>query len=88
MNDDQTRIVAVLVHPSKNETVGEGKRWPRTEVVASIKAGKTFRTIKIRDDGRWNLGAWVQIVRINGVDFIKTVPNNKEDDNLGELPEL
>ena len=88
MNDNQTRIVAVLVHPSVNGSVGDGRRWPRSEVVVSIKAGKKFRTVRRRDDGRWNVGAQVQVVRINMVDFIKTIPNNKEEDNLGELPDL
>ena len=88
MDDDRTRIIAVLVHPSINGIVYEGKRWSRSEVVASIKAGKTFRTVTRRDNGRWNVGDQVQVVKVHRLDFIKTATNNKEEDNLGELPDL
>ena len=88
MNDNRTKIVSVVVRPSINEMVGEWTRWHRTAVVTSIRLGNTFRTIKRREDGKWTKYDMVQIVRINGNDYLKNVPNNIEVDNLGDLPEI
>ena len=38
--------------------------------------------------GKWNKGQPVYIVRINGVDYLKTVDNGRAEDNLDDLPEF
>ncbi len=86
-NDEHTRIVAALVHPSVNGNVGEGIRKSRTDIVTSINGGKAYKTIIWRD-GQWRLGADVHVVRMGSGSYIRTDGNSIEADNLGDLPEL
>lgn len=47
---------------------------------------KRFCTIIEGTDNKWNQGAVVEIVTISGKDYIKTVKDSSEKDNLGKLP--
>jgi len=40
------------------------------------------------NNGNWDLGDFIEIVRINGTDFIRTDRNHTPADNLGSLPEF
>lgn len=67
--------------------------WTTTEVKISRKEviekidneKKNFITITKKSDGTWKDGAKVITVTINGEQYIKTISNNIEKDNLGEL---
>jgi hypothetical protein len=39
-----------------------------------------------KENGEWKIGAKVIVEEIDGNKFIKTDPNGKKEDNLGELP--
>ena len=59
----------------------------RTLVVADLKRGVTYTTIyKAPSDSDWKQGQNVVIETINGVDYLKTLPDQIEADNLGNLP--
>jgi hypothetical protein len=53
-----------------------------------IKKGTTFVTIINNSDGNWSKGQSICIIKVNGVEYIKTVDNGKAADNLENLPEF
>jgi hypothetical protein len=56
-----------------------GKKYPREDVVKFWKAGKKIETSK---------GGKVEVYTTKkGKEFIKTVKDETEEDNLGKLPE-
>ncbi len=58
----------------------------REEIVRDINVySKTIYTAPADNDGL-KKGAKVITERLRGNDYIKTVPDNKEEDNLDELP--
>jgi hypothetical protein len=87
-NDEHTRIIATLVHEDQGERIGEGIRRSRSDVTSIIKTGKSFSTIRKGTDDKWNKGADIHIVKMGAVEFIRTDKNQKDEDNLGSLPEL
>jgi hypothetical protein len=87
-NYAHTHIDRVRVHPDNGDTFGESSEFARTEVVTAIKQGKTFVTILKDSEGKWKKGQPVYIIKVNGVEYIKTVDNGKAEDNLENLPEF
>lgn len=86
--EDRRFISQVIAHPDNGDSVGPGSAWTRADVIGYIDKGYLFCTIIKADDGRWNKGAKVDKVDINGAYYIKTAANSKEEDNLGDLPEF
>lgn len=86
-NAGHTHIDRVRAHPDNGDTMGSATDYERAAVVKAIKDGVTFVTI-FWNDGKWRKGQPVFIVRINGVEYIKTVDNGKAQDNLDNLPEF
>lgn len=86
-NTDHDHIIKVRAHRDLGENV-ESKytEEARSSVVSNLKNGKTYCTITKKE--KWVLGEQVKIIKINEKEFIKTYSNNKEEDNLGELPEF
>jgi hypothetical protein len=87
-NAAHTHIDRVRVHQDTGETIGAPFEQSRMDVVTALKRGRTFVTIVKTADGKWNKGQPVYIIRVNGVEFIKTVDNGKAADNLENLPEF
>ena len=85
-NATGSHIDEVRVHVDNGDTVGSGTSKTRDTVISQLSAGTTFATIYKNSDGKWNLGASVEIVTIEGTKYIKTVPDNTKKDNLGDLP--
>lgn len=61
----------------------------KDEVVNKIENNYKVVTLLKKDDGsgNWIIGAEVLVSVIDGQKYIKTEPNDKKEDNLGELPE-
>lgn len=87
-NSAHTHIDKVRIHPDNGDKMGQSVEQARTDIVNAIKKGTTFVTILKGDDGKWKKGQPVYIIKINGVEYIKTVDNGKAEDNLGNLPEF
>lgn len=87
-NTNHTHIVQVRAHEDTGESVGEGKIYDRQTIVDAINNGSTFVTIYKTNDGKWNKGQTVFIIKVNGTSYLKTVDNGKEEDNLENLPEF
>ena len=87
-NANHTHINKVRVHEDKGDTIGEAKIHSRSSIVDEIDSGTTFVTILKNSNGKWDKGQKVFVIKINGTKYIKTVDNNKEEDNLENLPEF
>ena len=86
-NATHTHIDRVRAHPDNGDTIGAGTEYDRATIVKAVKDGVTFVTI-VMSGGRWQKGQPVYIIKVNGVEYIKTVDNGKERDNLENLPEF
>lgn len=87
-NARHTHIDQVRIHEDMGDNVGEGETYSRQAVVNALYEGTTFVTIFKNDQNSWNIGQKVQIIKVNGTDYIKTVDNGREEDNLENLPEF
>lgn len=57
-------------------------------VLLGFASGYLIKTAFRGKDGKWHEGAVVQKFVKNGYAYLKTCPNNIDEDNLGELPEF
>lgn len=85
-NDKHTHIVKVEAMPDEGDKLGTKVEFNREEVVSKIDRGTTFVTVTLKD-GSYNKGEDVRVVKINNIKYIRTDQNQKENDNLGALPE-
>ncbi len=86
-----TRYISHLkVHLDNGESVGTASTMDRDTVIKLLGGGTTFSTIykKAATDTNWSLGKKIEVYTLNSKKFIKTVSNNKEEDNLEELPDF
>lgn len=79
-------IANVLVHSSAgNNRLTKGQERTKNQIIADL-SNNTYRTaIYNYTDGCWNAGAQVSSVQISGVTYLRTVPDNTQRDNLGNL---
>ena len=56
-------------------------------VILDFASDYLIKTAFRGKDGQWHEGAVVQKFVKNGYPYLKTCPNDIEEDNLGELPE-
>lgn len=87
-NSSHTHIDLVRAQPDNDDAFGAIGEYPRADIVDAIKRGVTFVTITRGQDGNWQKGQPVYIIKVNGVEYIKTVDNGKAADNLENLPEF
>ena len=87
-NQARTHIDSVELRPDNGETLGSAAVWARSQVVTSIKSGKTFITILKGTDDKWKQGQDVHLVAVSGVEYIRSDKNNRAADNLENLPEF
>lgn len=85
-NAGRTHVEAVKACEDKGDSVGAETVMTRSAVVASI-ARYTFMTA-YKENGKYQKGAFVEIVRVNGDPYLRTDANAKASDNLGSLPEF
>ena len=57
-------------------------------VLLGFASGYLIKTAFRGKDGKWHGGAVIQKFVKNGYPYLKTYPNDIEEDNLGELPEF
>lgn len=86
-NAAHTHIDRVRAHPDNGDTIGAAAEYERATIIKAIKDGYTFVTI-VSSGGNWQKGQPVHIIKVNGVEYIKTVDNGQARDNLENLPEF
>lgn len=77
-SDDTTFIEKVKAY--------DGSEKLRSTVVANIENGQTIMTAVKGSDGKYYKGATVNVVKIDGVKYIRTDKNSTKRDNLENLP--
>ena len=85
--DDNSHISIVKRRPDLGDQLGDSTIETKTEIVSSIKDGKSHVTAYWKDK-RWVKGEDVRVVNLGGYDFIRTDRNETKADNLGELPKF
>ncbi|MFM0348986.1 DUF3892 domain-containing protein [Paraburkholderia sp. RL17-347-BIC-D] len=87
-NAQHTHINHLRIAVDNGDSVGQSSEHSRQDIVAAINNGTTFLTIYRNSQGTWDKGKQVYVIRLNGVDYLKTVNDNKLVDNLDNLPEF
>lgn len=77
-SDDTTFIEKVKLY--------DGSEKLRSAVVANIEDGQTVMTAVQGTDGKYYKGAVVNVVKIDGIKYIRTDKNSTKRDNLDKLP--
>jgi len=83
-DEERNHITHLKVHSHKES---DGVAYLRSTVITLISVGNTFNTM-YKDNGQWKNGARVQVITVDGEDYLRTDSNNIKRDNLGELPEF
>jgi Protein of unknown function (DUF3892) len=87
ITDKKISISHVHVHEFKNDSVGGVLTLTRGEIINKIDNHNTFKTI-FKNDGQWEPGEDVRKVKTHIYYYLRTDSNNKEEDNLGDLPQF
>lgn len=85
-DSSKTHIEQVKIHPDLGDSLGVPSTWVRDDVLDALRNKESFCTITSGANNEWLQGAKVQITTIGGIDYIKTVKDSTEKDNLGKLP--
>lgn len=65
----------------------QGAEVKRSAVVSDIEGnGAVYETIYKRN-GKWQRGAQIKVIVVNGTKYLRTDANNTAADNLDEIPE-
>lgn len=84
-HDEQNRITNVILHVDQGETVSIGVSKTKDEVITLLKKGYEIETTTWNYP-RWFRGAKVDYVReSNGIEYLRTLRNKTERDNLDNL---
>jgi len=86
-DEDRMHITNVEVHEDRGDTIGLAEDWIRSQALAAIEIGKSFVTILMNDENKWQRGQDVHIVTIKKEKYIRTDWNQTGSDNLENLPE-
>lgn len=78
----------VRIHPDNGDKIGASADHTRQNIIDAIKKGSTFVTIIKNTESKWSKGQPVYVIKVNSTEYIKTVDNGKECDNLENLPEF
>lgn len=85
-NPAGTHISNVQIRADKGDTAGSPSEATRLQVVAALEEGTTFCTATVGSNGKFQKGAAVKIIVIDGKKFIRTKNDGIEKDNLDDLP--
>lgn len=86
VTDKKKYISIVHVREDLNEKKADST-MTRAEIINKIDKNYAFKTI-IKINGKWKLNEDVHKLKIKHFNYLKTHTNNKEEDNLGKLPEF
>jgi hypothetical protein len=82
-----TDITWLKILKDNGEFMGAPMDYPRQHVVSAIKRGVRFVTIFWEND-EWQIGEPVLLVKINGIEYLKTSEDDRIVDDLAGLPEF
>ncbi|MGF7118261.1 DUF3892 domain-containing protein [Methanobacterium oryzae] len=77
----------VKVGEFTGSSLGMREKWLRTKVISELENGKTFITV-IKHGDRLKKGLEISMVTMDGKKYIRTDNDNKNSDNLKDVPEF
>ena len=88
-DDDHSRITHVMraSYANNENKFGSTSRKSRQTIVDSINSGDVYYTVPPNGDG-YTWGDEVDVVEVDGEEFIRTDGNEVKGDNLESLPEF
>jgi hypothetical protein len=87
-NAKHTHIDKVRAREDNGESLGSAQEYARQDVVKAINNGTTYVTAFKSNDGKWQKGEDVFVIKIDGTAYIKTKKDDTAKDNLDNLPEF
>jgi hypothetical protein len=87
-NGKGTHIDHVKIHIDNGDTIGTANVWSREKIVSQLEKNYSFVSIIKNNKGKWDFGAKVEIIKVNGLKYIRTDRNNIASDNLEDLPKF
>lgn len=69
---DRRRIFRAHVHPIRPATLGPAVEATRSQLIAALRAGRTFMTVKVDKSGTFAAAAVIQLVEEEGQLFLRT----------------
>ncbi|MFH1972644.1 MAG: DUF3892 domain-containing protein [archaeon] len=87
-NKEPRHINKVEIYDDTGTNVSNLRRLPREDIVRFLKSYKKIITAYKNKEGKLKKGDKVEIFVVRDKEYIKTEGNNKEEDNLGDLPEF
>lgn len=85
---DHTHIDRVVKHLINEVGIFDGRMASRYEIISNLHNGVAFKTMTLAANNTWNIGDDLNIVMIEGTEYIKTQANSIPCDSLGNLPEF
>jgi Protein of unknown function (DUF3892) len=86
-NSDNTHIAKLRVHEMGPGGLKDSVEMTRPQVVDLIAKKKTFATMTKGADGKWKLGAKLEVIQVT-TDYLKTKKDSSTRDNLENLPSM
>ena len=89
-DDDHSRITHVRRGSYDNDenVISPRSTQSRQTIVSSLNSGDDYYTVPPDGDGGFTWGDEVEVITIDGEDFIRTDGNEVKGDNLENLPEF
>jgi hypothetical protein len=87
-NKERTHIEQVKRYRDNGSGLINEQIKKRQAVVNAINKGCTYVTSTLNENGEWVMGALVKVVIIDGVEYLRTVEDSNENNNLLNLPEF
>ena len=79
-------ISSVNLHSQYTDGVGRGSKATKDYVVNLINTGNTVTTMQWNyATARWKFGAVVEVITVNGVNYLRTVRDATVSDNLENM---
>lgn len=79
-------IVKVGVHKDSEDGFGDMMFQKRDLVISNWKKGKSYMTLILKPNGGFAPGKKINIVTIDGKEYIKTEDDGEPKDNIGDIP--
>jgi hypothetical protein len=87
-NKGNTRIVWVSVRQNSSNRLTGAHNMVRKRMISLIREGKQFMTIFRNPEGKYRKGQKISVVRVKGIEYIRTDQDELEKDQLENLPEF
>lgn len=86
-NKDHTRIVWVSVRQDSDRKLSGAHNMMRKKMMSLMQEGKQFMTIHRNPEGKYRKGQKISVIRVKGIEYLRTDQNQTEKDQLEDLPE-